>query len=438
MNTRLLHLLTWACLSAPTSIWAASLTPMEDLGRQLFFDTNLSEPAGEACASCHAPVAAFTDPRRTTPTSPGVISGRFGNRNSPTAMYMKFSPTLHYDSVNGYSGGLFYDGRAANLEAQAQGPFLNSLEMNNPNKAAVVSKVANAGYANLFRQVFGSNALDDTDQAYLKIATAIANFERTSAFAPFSSKYDAYLAGRATLTAAEQHGLALYVNPAKGNCAACHSSSSPQLGTPPLFTDFGYDNLGVPRNPANPFYTLPVEFNPSGYGFVDLGLGNTVGSALENGKIKTPTLRNIVLTSPYMHNGYFATLRGVVDFYNTRDVKSACTNPLTSESQALLQNCWPESEVVENVNHDELGNLGLGSSDVNDIVTFLHTLTDGYGDVDQDGDVDNNDLAVILATKNQSASGPDDGRDLNADGKIDLLDARKLALLCTRPLCATQ
>ena len=189
----------------------------------------------------------------------------------------------------------------------------------------------------------GSTALDDTDQAYAFMATAIATFERTSAFTPFSSKYDAFLAGQVTLTAAEQRGLALFEDPARGNCIACHESSSPQPGTPPLFTDFGYDNIGVPRNPSNPFYTLPVEFNPDGFNFVDLGLGQTVGNSQQDGMFKGPTLRNIALTGPYMHNGYFATFKGVVEFYNTRDVKPACLNPMTPESQALQQGCWPEA-----------------------------------------------------------------------------------------------
>ena len=436
MNIQQLRPLAWVCLAAPNALWAA--TPIEDLGRQLFFDTNLSSPAGQACASCHSPAAAFTDPDKSLPTSRGVISGRFGNRNSPTAMYSKFSPTFGFDAVlDAYVGGQFYDGRAADLVAQAQGPFLNHLEMANPDKDTVVNQVSSSSYASLFTQVFGANAFADTNQAYLNIAIAIAAFENTSVFAPFNSKFDAFRAGRATLTAAEQRGWNLYTNANKGNCEACHTSLTVTPSDKPLLTDFTYDNLGVPRNPNNPFYILPSSFNPDGFGFVDYGLGQTVANTSEDGKMKVPTLRNIAKTGPYMHNGYFATLKGVVHFYNTRDIKQACLNALTTESQALSQNCWPEPEVTNNVNHDELGNLGLTNSEENDIVAFMRTLTDGYGDVDQDGDVDNSDLALIVAAKNQNASNADDARDLNADGKIDLLDSRKLALLCTRPLCAT-
>jgi len=379
MATRRFYLFAWACLSVPGLAGAgAPLTALEDLGKQLFFDPQLSSPAGQSCASCHSPDAAFTDPRRDKPTSPGVVAGRFGNRNSPTAMYAAFSPLFHLDSAGGYTGGLFWDGRAANLENQAQGPLLNPLEMANPDKAAVVEKVRKASYAPLFESVFGVGALSQAEPAYAMVAAALAAFERSPVFSPFDSKYDAYLAGQTKLTAAEQRGLALYEDPAKGNCAACHPSRPAPDGTPPLFTDFSYDNLGVPRNPDNPFYALPAEFNPDGLNFVDQGLGQVLGRHEQDGQFKVPTLRNIALTAPYMHNGYFKTLRGVVDFYNTRDVKPACQYPMTTEGDALRQACWPQVETPANVNREELGNLRLSASEVDDLVAFLGTLSDGY------------------------------------------------------------
>jgi cytochrome c peroxidase len=153
----------------------------------------------------------------------------------------------------------------------------------------------------------------------------------------------------------------LFEDEDKGNCAACHPSQPSDDGTPPLFTDFTYDNLGVPKNPENPFYYLPKFLNPSGVDFVDLGLGGTLNKPSENGKFKVPSLRNIAKTSPYIHNGLFKNLRQVVAFYNTRDVGP-----------------WPQPEVRMNVNHDELGNLGLSEQEIDDIVAFMHTLTDGY------------------------------------------------------------
>jgi cytochrome c peroxidase len=354
-------------------------TPKERLGKRLFFDTDLSHPPGQACATCHDPKVAFTDPDKSIPTSKGVVRGLFGNRNTPTAMYMSFSPAFGFDREEGvFVGGQFVDGRAATLEEQAKQPFLNPVEMNNPSKESVVAKVRNKSYyVRQFDRVYGPDALKDPQVAFERIADAIAAFERTGAFSAFSSKYDAFLAGRAKLTAQELRGLALYENPSKGNCAACHPSRADESG-PALFTDFTYDNLGVPRNPYNPVYTLPRKFNSDGKGFVDKGLGKVVGLASEDGKVKVTTLRNIAVTGPYMHNGYFRSLRAVVDFYNTRDVKPKCDDPFTSEEQALRKGCWPEAEVKETVNKSELGALGLSDQDVDDVVAFLHTLTDGW------------------------------------------------------------
>jgi len=355
------------------------MNPKELLGRALFNDTRLSEPAGQSCATCHDARFATTDPDKWSPTSQGVNLKLFGNRNTPTAMYMAFSPAFHFDEVEGlYLGGQFLDGRAATLEEQAKGPFLNPLEMANTSKYQVVEKVRNADYARLFKRVYGSNVFRNTEEAYDKIADAIAAFERTRVFNKFTSKYDAYLAGKATLTAQEMRGLRLYEDANKGNCAACHPSQKAEDGSPPLFTDFSYDNLGVPRNPHNQFYKMSAQFNPAGWNFVDKGLGGFLGLPAEDGKFKVPTLRNIAVTSPYMHNGYFKTLKGVVDFYNTRDTKPACAPLFLDDEKSISKGCWPVAEVKDNVNTDELGNLGLNDHEVNDIVAFMHTLTDGW------------------------------------------------------------
>lgn len=350
-----------------------------ELGQALFFDPSLSSPPGQSCATCHDTAAAFTDPDRRLPVSKGVLPGRFGNRNAPTAMYAAFSPAFHFDDKEAlYVGGQFLDGRAATLEEQAKGPFLNPLEMANPDKASVVEKVRRATYSRQFDAVFGPDALKDTETAYARIAEAIAAFERTPGFAPFTSKYDAYLAGKVKLTRQELRGLHLFEAEDKGNCAACHISRPGPKGEPPLFTDFTYDNLGVPRNPENPFYTLPSQLNPAGKHWVDRGLGETVGKRSEDGKFKVPTLRNIELTAPYMHNGYFKTLRGSVVFYNDRDKKRRCSSEWVREADALKQRCWPAPEVAENVNRDELGDLGLNDREIDDIVAFMRTLTDGW------------------------------------------------------------
>jgi cytochrome c peroxidase len=367
-----------ASAAVPVLPGSTNLSLKAQLGQRLFFDTNLSQPAGQACASCHNPAVAFTDADKTKPTSKGVISGLRGNRNTPTAMYSAYAPAFHFERSSGlYIGGQFLDGRASTLTDQAKGPFLNPVEMANTNAAMVVNKVKNASYAALFNTIYGAGALSNTTLAYNRIADAIAAYERSPVFNRFTSKYDFYLFGKAAFTANERRGLTVFEAGNKGNCAACHPNR-PVNGVPPLFTDHSYDNLGVPKNPENPFYGLASRYNPDGAYFIDLGLGGILDKPAEDGKIKVPTLRNVALTSPYTHNGYFKTLRGVVEFYNTRDTKRRCPNSLTTEANALLQKCWPAPEVQANTNHAELGALKLTTQEMDDLVAFLKTLTDGY------------------------------------------------------------
>jgi cytochrome c peroxidase len=348
------------------------------LGRLLFFDASLSEPAGQSCASCHDPASAFIDPDTARPTSNGVHGDRFASRNTPSAMYMAFSPAFHFDKAEGhYVGGQFWDGRAATLEEQAKAPFLDPVEMANPDKRAVVGKVRRAAYAGQFDEIFGKGALGAVEPAFDRITAAIAAYERTAEFQPFTTRHDAWLQGRAKLSPQELRGLALFNDEKKGNCASCHPSQRRADGGLPLFTDFTYDNLGVPKNPDNPFYGQDRAWNPQGAKFVDRGLGGVVKKRSEDGKFKVPTLRNIARTAPYMHNGYFRTLRGVVAFYNDRDLRPACKGEAT-EAEAQKRACWPRAEVRRNVNRNEMGRLGLSEQEVDDIVAFLQTLSDGY------------------------------------------------------------
>jgi cytochrome c peroxidase len=350
------------------------------LGNLLFEDTDLSEPAGQSCASCHASGRAFSDPDQHLSSSEGVHPGRFANRNAPTLGYARYAPPFHYNANKDvYIGGQFHDGRAATLEDQAGQPFLNPLEMANLDKRTVVEKVARSSYAWLFTWLHGDEAFVDVDLAYRRIAEAIAAFERTETFAPFSSKFDHYLKGQTQLSAAEARGMALFSAVDKGNCAACHPLTPINDGKTRLLTDFSYDNLGVPRNPDNPFYTQSSAHNPAGRAYVDRGLGDIIGLPEEMGKFKVPTLRNIALTAPYMHNGYFNDLKSVVQFYNDRDLRPRCADPLwTRAADAQAQGCWPEAEVAENVNNAEIGDLGLTDGEIDDIVAFLDTLTDGW------------------------------------------------------------
>lgn len=335
--------------------FAEAMSGEEMLGRMLFFDENLSNPPGQSCASCHHPAAAFADPDSAIPVSEGVIAGRFGGRNTPSAAYAAYSPNFYFNTVDGlWMGGQFWDGRASDLVAQAKGPFLNPVEMNNT-KDGVIQAVRTSNYASLFRQVYGNNSLSDVDMAYDLVARAIASFERTKMLNKFTSKYDYYLQGKVSLTKQELRGLKLFESPKKGNCAACHPTTSPDGVTPPLLTDYSYDNLGVPKNPE--IEELIGEPVP-----VDFGLGVIVNDPAEYGKFKVSSLRNVAMTAPYAHNGYFKTLKDIVHFYNTRDVDPS----------------WPAPEYADTVNHDELGNLKLTSKEEDDIVAFLLTLTDGH------------------------------------------------------------
>ena len=339
-----------------------------ELGEAIFNDINLSEPGGQSCADCHNSQAGFADPDVTNidPVSEGVVSGQFGNRNAPTAAYASFIPSFSLDtSENIYIGGLFVDGRSVDLVEQAKGPFLNELEMANIDEDMVIEKIRNASYAEIFRQVYGESSLNDVSSAYNNVADAIVAFESTELFAPFNSKFDAFLAGTTQLTEQETQGLDIFQN--KGLCTECHII---QEGNQPLFTNHTYSNVGTPANPNNPFYLN----NPD---FIDFGLSEnpnlTTDTSIEQGKFRVPTLRNIELTAPYMHNGVFQTLEDVVSFYNTRD-----SNRCYGASADPFVNCWPDPEVDINVDISSMGDLLLTEQEEADLVAFLKTLTDGF------------------------------------------------------------
>lgn len=383
---------------------AQVLTPVEELGKSIFFDENLSINANQSCAACHAPEVGWTGPdpviNATGAVYEGSVSGRFGNRKPPSSAYATSSPILHYVIEKKealFLGGNFWNGRATGEKLgnpaadQAQGPFLNPLEQALSTPADVVTRACSSTYAGLFLQVWGPDICnpDKVDEAFDSIALSIEAFEASSESNAFTSKYDYYLKGIVDLTKEEKKGLNLFKS--KGKCANCHSVDPGLNGEPPLFTNFTYDNLGVPRNPENPFYTQ-VAFNPLGDRWIDLGLGEFLASRLdyqqfaaENyGKQKVPTLRNVDkrpypgFVKPYGHNGYFKTLKGIVHFYNTRDVKPVCIDPFTTAADALAQDCWPAPEVPANVNRKELGNLHLTGDQEDAIVAFLKTLSDGY------------------------------------------------------------
>ena len=405
-----LRVIQAAALPALVAIAGAALgdglTPQEQLGKTIFFDENLSVNTNQSCASCHGPEAGWTGPdeniNRVGSVYEGSVPAAFGNRKPPSSAYATPSPILHYVIEKKqalFIGGNFWDGRATGerlgspAAEQAQGPFLNPLEQALPAAADVVSRICLGSYGMLFTQVCGTAACGDgnTAEAYDCVGFAVAAYEASPESNAFSSKYDAYLAGKAQLTKLEKQGLNLFMS--KGKCAACHVLWLGPTGEPPLLTDFTFDNLGLPRNPDNPFYTQET-FNPRGYAWVDEGLGGFLAarsdySAYEDanlGKHKVPTLRNVdkwdatlgPKVKAYGHNGYFKSLEQIVHFYNTRDVKPPCADNFTRVEEALAQDCWPQPEVPVNVNRAELGDLKLTPAQEQAIVAFMKTLSDGY------------------------------------------------------------
>jgi cytochrome c peroxidase len=408
----LLIVIPFSVMASPKPVMN-DLSDIEKLGEFLYFDENLSEPAGQSCASCHDPAFGFDDPDDLLPVSEGVIPGLFGGRNSPISAYAMYSPIMYFDEEEGlWIGGQFWDGRATGaylgdpLADQAVGPFLNPVEMANTSENQVIEDIKASEYADLFEKVWGKNSLNNVKKAYKQVGLSIAAFERSQLFGQFSSRYDAYLAaclakggdmndcangvgnaakkvGQKYFSAEEWAGFQLFVGEnnndgvlEKGEgamCAACHVTQwtavadyalpvqtpawAPAGWVPPVFTDFTYDNLGVPHS-EDP---LLVNSAP------DLGLGGVMNDPLENGKFKVMTVRNIGLSGPYAHNGYFMTLKEIVHFYNTRDVPGA--------NEGMN---WPPPEYSDTVNFDELGNLGLSDKDEDALVEFMKTLSDGY------------------------------------------------------------
>lgn len=376
-----------------------SLSPKETLGKHIFFD-KISDPSWVSCSTCHGPSYGYSGPiAGINMNNAGVYRGadphRFGNRKPPSAAYATFSPVFHYDEEEGlFIGGNFSDGRATGellgnpAADQALGPFLNLVEQNNKESVNVLKAIEKSKYVDLWAKVWGEpidySTLEKMMENYGRVGLSIAAYESSAEVNSFSSKFDYYVAGLADLTDKEAWGMQLFNDENKGKCFLCHISELGPNGEPALFTDFSFDNLGIPKNPDNPFYDMDRIYsddgspiNPEGENWIDKGLGGFLlnhsnatwrSMATENmGKHKVPTLRNIDKKpgsgdiKAYGHNGYFTSLKEVVHFYNTRDVEN-----------------WPEPEVVANVNHNELGNLGLTDEEENAIVAFLRTLSDGY------------------------------------------------------------
>ncbi len=345
---------------------------LEAWGEALFSDVNLSANRTQACATCHNPDAGFADPRETEAgraVSLGDDGHSLGDRNAPTASYASFSPPFHRRADGKWVGGQFHDGRAATLADQAKGPPLNPIEMGLPEAAAVASRLwENPRYVATLAALKGPQATRDPQAAFDAMAEAIGAYEATPEFQPFDSKYDRFLRGEENLTDQEELGRLLFFSSQFTNCNICHQLQASPGAEKETFSNYEYHNIGVPANPA------ARALNGAAPGFADRGLLDNpeITDPAEAGKFKVPTLRNVAVTGPYMHNGVFKDLRTVILFYNTYNTKrpERHVDPETGKP-------FDPPEVAENLSLTELETgPALDDQRIDALVAFLKTLTD--------------------------------------------------------------
>ena len=365
--TLLLSGIALAATPAPTP-----LSSKEILGEKLFSDVNLSKNRTQSCATCHNPEHGFVDNRATVvgkAVSLGDDGKSLGDRNAPTAAYAQFSPDFHQNKkTQRYVGGQFFDGREKDLQGQAGGPPTNPVEMGMPDKATVVARLQeNADYVTGFKQLFGEKVFETPDSAYAAMTASLGAFEKTAPFAPFDSKYDRYLKGEVELTDQESLGESLFFSNQFTNCNRCHQLKTFPGSEGETFSNYEYHNLGVPPHEA------VRAANGKGKAFIDHGLLEhpDISDAKEDGKFKVPTLRNVAVTAPYMHNGVFADLRTVVLFYDKFNNAQRTFNPETAK-------LWAAPEVDNNLalETEEFQASALKDSEVDALVAFMKTLTD--------------------------------------------------------------
>jgi cytochrome c peroxidase len=368
----------------------AQAAALEALGRKLFADPALSASGRIACATCHDPRFAFGPPNARDVQLGGKTMQNPGLRAAPSLRYLQAVPQFaehYYESDdegdasidNGPTGGLTWDGRVDRLRDQARLPLLSPFEMANREAADVVTKVRAAGYSDELRRIFGDAIFDRSEQAFAAVVEALEVYQQNAAeFYPYSSRYDAYLAGRAQLSVQEKRGLALFNDPAKGNCASCHRSAPGNDGTPPQFTDYGLIALGVPRNAD-----IPANADPH---FYDLGACGPLRSDLASrgefcGLFRTPSLRNVALRQTFFHNGAVHGLREAIAFYVERDTNPGKWYPRDANGAVRKYDDLP-TQYQHNINSEPpfgkraLDQPALSASDIDDIDAFLETLTD--------------------------------------------------------------
>jgi cytochrome c peroxidase len=396
---------------------ASTLSLAAQVGRKIFFDQALSGSGKKSCASCHSPDFAYGPPNSLAVQLGGTDLRAQGGRAVPSLRYTQFTPAYadlldNPDgiSVPGPGGGLTWDGRAATLADQARIPLLAANEMANASAQQVVDKLRLAPYAALFQQAFGKDALDQPDTAFNKALAALQAFQlEDRSFHPYSSKFDLYAANKigGSLTAAETRGLKLFSDPNRANCASCHFQGAGLNGSSGLFTDFSYEAIGAPRNPAIAANNDPAYF--------DTGLckpnrsdhpDKPDGSNPFCGMFKAPSLRNVATRTTFFHNGVIHSLEQAIRFYNTRDSMPQLWYPTVGGMPKARPNSdFPTYGLVTTQyvggvvqKFDDLprayrGNIDtqlpldgrapgstppMSEADIADLICFLKTLTDGY------------------------------------------------------------
>jgi len=342
---------------------------LAELGELLFFDVALSKHKTQSCATCHNPERGFVDTRDNgigSMVSLGDDLKSRGSRNAPTAAYAMMSPHFHYDAKKKqYIGGQFLDGREKTLAGQAGGPPLNPIEMGMSDKKMVVERLkVNPEYVTLFQKHFGKKILEDDNKAYRAMSLAIEAFEKTEIFAPFDSKYDRYLKDEYDLSVLEDLGRTLFFSNNNLTCAKCHLlKAEDEQGE--TFSNYEYHNIGVSSNPEL------LKKGVVSVDYVDHGLldNPSITDKKQDGKFRVPTLRNVAVTAPYMHNGVFKTLRGVMEFYDKYNNKERVNNPETHKP-------WAKAEVNATVNLKLLEAKKLTERKIDALIAFMKILTD--------------------------------------------------------------
>jgi cytochrome c peroxidase len=371
-----------------------SVEQLVNLGKRMFYDPSLSASGKLSCASCHDPKHAFGSPNASMVQPGGPNLDRTGYRNTPSLRYghsvIAFTEHFYESEVTfgvddqGPTGGRTWDGRVDAAHDQALMPLMDANEMANANVDELVKRLRSSAYSDDFRKAVSppnEDVFDNPKSAAAWLGVAIEAYEtRLPEFHPFDSKFDAYLKDEVDLSPAERRGMALFNDMQKGNCFSCHTSTRENSNSrPPIFTDFGYVALAVPRNRA-----LPANRDPN---FYDLGLGGPLRTDMKTkvehyGEFRTPTLRNVALKKSFFHNGAIHTLREAVDFYVTRDTNPEKWYPRDSEGKAtyddLPKKYWGNVSQEVPFKPYPNGKPRLSPAEIDDIVAFLQTLTDGF------------------------------------------------------------